>query len=285
MRLPKRPNKKFRKPRFDKYEYYFKSVQSPEADIDFLRRIYLARRGRPARSLREDFCAAFANCCEWVRRGPEQVAYGIDLDPEPLAYGKKHYLPLLKEEQQKRIHTLQMNVLSKKLPQTDLIAAMNFSYFIFKTRNLMKDYFRSCREHLRPNGILVLDCFGGSEAYDAHVEKTIIKKKVPVLVRGKTVMKNFEYQWDQAAFDPITNDAKFYIHFKVGSRLHARQFVYDWRLWSIPELRDILEEVGFKSTHVYWEGTDKKGSGNGIFREARRGEEAQSWIAYIVALK
>ena len=28
-------------------------------------------------------------------------------------------------------------------------------------------------------------------------------------------------------------------------------FVYHWRLWSIPELRDAMHEAGFKSTAVY----------------------------------
>jgi hypothetical protein len=28
-------------------------------------------------------------------------------------------------------------------------------------------------------------------------------------------------------------------------------FVYEWRLWSVPELRDAMDEAGFSKTQVY----------------------------------
>ena len=36
-------------------------------------------------------------------------------------------------------------------------------------------------------------------------------------------------------------------------------------MWSLPEIREILKEVGFKESHVYWEGTDEDGEGDGVF--------------------
>ena len=43
--------------------------------------------------MREDFCSAFALCCEWVRRNKDNRAYGIDLDIEPLDLRPRtHYL-------------------------------------------------------------------------------------------------------------------------------------------------------------------------------------------------
>ncbi len=62
-------------------------------------------------------------------------------------------------------------------------------------------------------------------------------------------------------------------------------FTYDWRMWSIPEIRDIMHEVGFRKTHVYWEGTAKDGSGDGNFTRVDHGEACQSWIAYVVGEK
>ena len=56
-------------------------------------------------------------------------------------------------------------------------------------------------------------------------------------------------------------------------------------MWSIPELRELLAEVGFKKTHIYWEGTNRKGFGNGIFTRTEKGEPCESWIAYVVAEK
>ena len=70
-----------------------------------------------------------------------------------------------------------------------------------------------------------------------------------------------------------------------GQKKNERVFTYDWRMWSIPELRDILFEVGFKKTHIYWEGTTKAGEGDGNFTRTEKGESCLSWIAYIAAEK
>ena len=62
-------------------------------------------------------------------------------------------------------------------------------------------------------------------------------------------------------------------------------FKYDWRLWTLPELSDILKEAGFKDVHVYWEGDDKEGYGNGEFTRVTEEENCEVWIAYIAARK
>ena len=62
--------------------------------------------------------------------------------------------------------------------------------------------------------------------------------------------EGFSYFWDQDSFDPVSNHAKFYIHFKRrGEARQDRVFSYDWRMWSIPEIRDIMEDVGFREVH------------------------------------
>ena len=38
-------------------------------------------------------------------------------------------------------------------------------------------------------------------------------------------------------------------------------FVYSWRLWSVPEIRDALDEAGFARTEVYSELLSADGSG------------------------
>ena len=48
---------------------------------------------------------------------------------------------------------------------------------------------------------------------------------------------------------------------------------------------DLLEEVGFKNTHVYWEGTNEDGEGDGNFVRVTQGEECESWVSYIVSEK
>lgn len=255
---------------FDKYELYHKAVQSCEGDVIFLRGVYKELRKKDAIVMREDFCGTFALSCEWVKLNPKFRAFGVDLDPEPIAYGREHYFSKLKPHQQARLDIREGNVMNPDLPSPDLAIAMNFSYFLFKTREALRAYFRNVHQSLRKDGVFVLDLFGGSLCFDANEEKT--------------VHKGFAYYWDQEGFDPATNEAVFHIHFKLdGQRKQERVFSYDWRMWSIPELREILAEAGFGTTHLYWEGTSKDGGGDGKFTRVEKGESCQSWIAYIAA--
>lgn len=261
--------KKAKKP-FDKYYWYTRAVQSPESDVEFLSDTYKELRGTQPEVLREDFCGGFALACEWVKANSKHRALGIDLDPEPIEYGRTHYLPKLTPGQQSRIQIYQQNVLSADVPPADVIAAMNFSYFLFKKRSELIAYFAQARRGLRRKGLFIIDCFGGSMAQEANEERT--------------KHRDFTYYWDQDSFDPVTNEGMFYIHFKLnGEKKRQKVFTYDWRIWTIPELRECLEEAGFQKTHVYWEGTTKSGEGDGKFTRTEKGEECESWIAYIVA--
>jgi hypothetical protein len=206
-----------------------------------------------------------------VKLNPRNEAIGVDLDPEPMAYGRQNYLAPMKPDQQRRVHLYERNVLHPNLPRADIALAMNFSYFCFKSREVMKLYFSNVFKSLNKDGVFFIDVFGGAQCQGA-IEDTIR-------------LKGFTYYWDQTGFDPISNEALFYIHFRVGGKKIERVFKYDWRLWTIPELREILADVGFKKTHIYWEGTARDGSGNGIFTRAEKGEACDSWIAYIVAEK
>ena len=87
----------------DKYELYEKSVQQPEADAALVARIYKQHFSREAQTLREDFCGTAAFACEWVKRSRENRAWGIDLDPEPLAWGKDRHIALLDPAQTERL--------------------------------------------------------------------------------------------------------------------------------------------------------------------------------------
>jgi SAM-dependent methyltransferase len=260
---------------FDKYQLYHESVQSPDDDMDFVDRVYAEAhgKGRTPQILREDFCAAFANCCAWVKRGDDRVAYGVDLDPEPLSYGRTHYLTRLTAAQQRRVHPLQDDVLNPRLPAADVICAQNFSYFIFKERKTLLSYFENALATLRDDGIFVLDCFGGSQCQES--------------IEDETPYEGFTYYWAQENFDPITHHAVFHIHFqRDGEAKREKVFTYDWRMWTIPEVRDALLEAGFRKVNVYWEGTTADGKGDGEYSLTETtNEECLSWLAYLVALK
>ena len=260
------------KKKFDKYWYYRHSVQSPEWEVRLMQKCYKQLKKKDAYLFREDFCFTFALSCEWVKLGELNRSFSIDIDNRPLKYGKQKYLSQLTTDQQKRVKMVHSNVLARNILKADIISALNFSYFIFKRREELKKYFSNCFKSLNSDGLLVLDCFGGTACLESNEEETNYG--------------DFIYYWDQKNFDPISHHALFYIHYKRrGEKKRERVFTYNWRLWAIPEIEDLLKEVGFRKTHIYWEGTDKKGEGNGVFTRKKKGEECESWVAYIVSEK
>lgn len=257
--------------RADRHVLYEKSVQSPETEIDFIDTTFHKLKGRHPSIWREDFCGTANNSCEWVRRRDTNIAYGVDIDPDVLAWGREHHVSGLDEHQAQRIHLIEGDVLRAQVPPVDAVLAMNFSYFIFKDRATMKKYFKRVYRGLKEDGVFFMDAFGGYEAFRVLEEST--------------KYKGYTYVWDQAKYNPITGDGTFHIHFKFkdGSRL-KEAFTYHWRVWTLPELIEMLEESGFKAT-VYWEGTDEDGDGNGVYTPAIEGDADAGWVAYLVATK
>jgi SAM-dependent methyltransferase len=260
----------------DRHQLYEFSVQCAEAEIDFVDETFKHLRKRKAQVLREDFCGTANVCCEWVKRGNNRHAIGIDLDPEVLNWGRDNNLARLSKKQRERITLLQQNVLEAKTEQPDIISAMNFSYWLLQERGTLKQYFKSVHAALKDDGIFFLDAYGG---YDSHKE-IVEEREIDDGGDG------FTYVWEQAAFDPITHAMKCHIHFVLpdGSKMR-KAFSYHWRLWTIPEIRDLLDECGFSNVTVYWQGWDKHGEPDGDFRPATSAIADAGWICYLTAEK
>ncbi|MBT8130869.1 MAG: class I SAM-dependent methyltransferase [Gammaproteobacteria bacterium] len=254
----------------DKHLLYEESVQNVEEEIKFLEQVYFDLRKRPAQTLREDFAGTTAAACEWIRNGDDRRAWAVDIDADVLSWGRQRHVNKLNAEQQQRIELVEGDVLEVNTPLSDMIVAFNFSYFIFKTRDTLRAYFERARKNLQPDGMFMLDCFGGSEAYEECEEDT--------------ELDDFTYVWDQDCFDPISANLQCFIHFHFpdGSKMR-KAFEYDWRLWTLPEIRELLQEAGFSKSTVYWEGFDEDGEGNDDYKPAERGDADPAWIAYIVA--
>ena len=256
----------------DRHELYEASVQNVEEECDFVTETFKTLRGRTPVSFREDFCGTASAACQWIRLDAKRTAIGVDLDSKVLDWGREHRLDKLSEEQRSRLTLIESDVTTVVAAPVDAVGAFNFSYFVFKTRAKMKEYFESVYRSLNSDGVFFLDAFGGYEAFEEMKEKT--------------KYDDFTYVWDQDRYYPVTGEIICHIHFKFpdGSKM-KKAFSYDWRLWTLPEILEMLEETGFHRPTVYWEGTDKDGDGDGVFTPERKGEADAGWIAYIVAEK
>lgn len=266
----------------DKHYLYSAAVQSVESDIDFFRRIYRRERGCPFRRLREDFCGTAALACDWVRRDASHEAWGVDLHGPTLEWGRAHYVPRLGRGAS-RLHLLEQNVLDVTRPKVDVVAALNFSYYTFETREAMRGYFRTARRSLDDGGILFLDAFGGTDSMSADHDR----RRIPASTAfDGTAIPAFTYEWEQARFNPIDHHMTCHIHFELrGGKRLRRAFSYEWRLWTLPELLELLRDAGFAECEVYVEGWDEEEDDtDGIFRRRIWFDNEGGWIAYIVAL-
>ena len=275
-----RPKKaKLAPPRFsaataDRHELYQLSVQNVESEIDFVDETFETLRGRKATTLREDFCGTGNTSCEWVRRRDENHAVGLDIDAETLGWGRTNNIGTLDESQRSRVRLEERDVREPgDAAGTDIVLAMNFSYWLFMTRDELRAYFQSVCDSLGDGGIFFLDHYGGSESMVEQEEE-------------RKIDAGFTYVWDQHRYEPITGkmDCKIHFHFKDGSKLRDA-FTYTWRLWTLPEIQELLIEAGFANVTVYWEGDDGDGEGNGEFTPETTGEADPAFVCYITAEK
>lgn len=257
----------------DRHDLYQQSVQCPEAEIDFLLEQFAALRRRTPRVIREDFCGTAYTACEWVRRDKKNRAIGVDLDAEVLQWGRERNVGKLGKTQRARISLLCADVLEANTPPVDAVLAMNFSYWVLRTRETAQAYFERVYQALEEDGLFFLDCYGGYEA--------------PKELKEKRKLDNFTYVWHQADFDPVSGEMECRIHFHFPDKSKLKKaFTYTWRLWTLPEIRELLAAAGFRATHIYWEQADEEsGEGNGEFKKVSRGDADPGWVTYIVAEK
>lgn len=264
--------KRRRKQTADRHRLYQASVQAPEADIEFFDSVYREHRGAAARDLREDFCGTALLSLTWVESGKRRRALGVDLDAATLEWGRAHNLAAVDEATRKRVRLVQADVRSVKRPKVDVACAMNFSFCVLKTRGELEAYLRAAFEGLRKAGVLVLELYGGTEAI------------VPIKERRE--VRDFVYTWEQETFNPINRHTRCHIHFELpGGKRVERAFSYDWRLWTIPELREALSAVGFASSGVYWETVNDDGEGTGEYVRTESQENQEGWLVYVVGIK
>jgi len=237
----------------DRHDCYELCVQSPRHVVAMLRGIH----GNEPAVLREDFCGTAAVARRWCEegagRGDGSRAVGVDLDGECLARAAR-----LAEVDGAGDRLLLLRADAVQTPPSkddgsDIVFVGNFSLGYIHERADLLTYLRHSRDRLLRGqggfggGVFICDLYGGAKQFQlGALDRTHMS-------RGAEVIK---YHWEHEEADPLTGLVTNSISFKVikDGELEQdlpRAFVYRWRLWSIPELTDALQEAGFTSTGVY----------------------------------
>lgn len=225
----------------DRFQLYELAVQAPDDEARFLRALHAAPHEQPL-VLGEDFSGAGAVARAWVRLFPGARAVCVDADAEPLT----RLLALAPPDGS--IVARCCDVLEAR-DKVDIIADFNFSICERTSRPDLLSYLRHARSRLRPGGVLAVDLYGGADAF--------IRGESAKELRSQE-LGGVRYVWEQREADATTGLVVNAMHFSVpvspGSRRRAvlrDAFIYRWRLWSIPEMRDAMTEAGFTSTEVH----------------------------------
>jgi len=264
----------------DLHTMYQHAVQAPETEVEFFEETYEKLRGKKALSMKEDFSGTCLLSVEWCKSDPERSSVCVDYCADTLAWGKEHNIDPAGADVANRMQIFQADVREVTEPKVDITCAMNFSFCIFKTRDELRNYFEKAREGIKDDGMLILDMFGGTECLDELEEETEMDEV------------DATYIWEHKSYNPINNDILCHIHFEFpdGSRMDEA-FTYDWRLWSLQEIKELLEEAGYSKVRIFWEifeeddEDDDELEGTGEFYEATEVENQESWQVYIVAEK
>lgn len=238
---------------WDIHSLYELCAQNPPRDAKLLRAIHADATRTPRKNLvlAEDFCGTAALSRAWCDLSPAFSAVAADIHAPTLNRARQL------STNHPRIKLIRADVRTVKDP-ADLIAVLNFSICELHARGDLVAYFKHARSRLaRRRGAFVCDLYGGADSYQTGLLDQTISPP-----RGHPASKDrILYSWEQRAADPLTARVVNAMHFDVrpggpksGTARHQvflDAFVYDWRLWTIPELREAMLEAGFKHTAVY----------------------------------
>jgi hypothetical protein len=218
----------------DRHDLYEICVQSPRDLAPMLRAIH----GASPRTLGEDFAGTAALSYLWVESDSDARAIAVDLEASALMRRRQH----------PRVARLVGDARAAGAEHPcDILFVGNFSIGYLHTRGELVGYLRHARSRLSARGVFVCDTYGGESAF--LVGDVTRDHRLP---DGRRV----RYTWEQREANPLTGMVTDVLHFQVdrGGDIELRlpdAFVYRWRLWSVPELRDAMAEAGFAATEIY----------------------------------
>ncbi|WP_432799320.1 hypothetical protein [Poriferisphaera sp. WC338] len=261
---------------------YQAAVQHPEAEAAFLERAYMHYfcDTRPT-LLREDFAGTCAISTAWVMLDEDNRALAVEIDEPTAVWADKQICHSLGERTEDVIILLD-DVMNISEPKVDIVASLNFSTLIYHTRQGMLTYLTHARQCLTDQGIVVLDLFGGKGATQIQQQSRRFTWHAD---------HNHEidamYIWDQKCYDPSNQRIDCRIHFKLDDEREIENaFIYDWRLWSLQALQELILEAGFASSEVWCDTYDPESQqSDGHYQPATVYPTREDWVAYLVAIK
>lgn len=268
------------KQRPHKLALYRRAVQHEWAEASFLIRTYTHYRKTEPLLLREDFAGTCAVASAWVSMSPDHQAMAIEAHGPTVKWAQRTANKELADAAGD-LHIVQADVLNIDSPKVDVTCALNFSTFIYHDRDALLAYFKAARRGLRRNGLMVLDAYGGPGAMRIGTQTRKLLPDKDDATSGGT------YHWEQRTFDPVTHRTECRIHFNPpdGRRLDSA-FIYHWRLWTLPELTELMLEAGFKTADVWCDMPDRDaGQSDGRYRRLKHMPAREDWVAYVVGVR
>lgn len=236
----------------DRHTLYEACVQRPGICAALLRGLW-GRSG--AGVLREDFCGTAAVSREWTKLGAGFEAMGVDLDAEVLEAGRARSVRTGVEGRVQLVSGDATAAAGAEDDATsaDVVYVGNFSIGEIHEREVLVRYLRASERRLRPDGVFVCDTYAGESAFrTGYAQRThAVEADVADGYRGIRV----HCIWEQREADLLNARVCNAIHFRVEQRGEVTHelfdaFVYRWRLWTVPELRDAMIEAGFARADV-----------------------------------
>lgn len=231
--------------------------------VHFIEELFSHARSRRPITLREDFCGTAHLASTWVRSGDGRAALGVDCDPNVLDWARRHNVDPLGRDAARL--PLRADDVMAVDDVADALVSLNFSHWVYHDRAALSAYVQHAYACIEPGGLFICDAFGGPASITPCIDER--------------PFGDFTYRWQQVSFDPITHRIRCAIHFAFRNGTEMRNaFSYDWRMWSLPEMQELLTDAGFGDIGIYFESEDG-------FIADFDAVDFEAWVAYLVALK
>ncbi len=273
----------------DPLALYRWAVQDPETHALLLEHVYeRVRGGRAPAVLREDFAGTSADSVAWVALADGRSAVAVDRDGATLAWARRRAEAILGEDVA-RVRFVEGDVGDvgpPEVPAADVLSALNFSVCYLHRRAALVAYLEHARRCLAPDGVLVLNLFGGDVSARVDRHRVTPAPRIP----GEAPAAPFEYAWEQRAWDAVAQVLDCRVHFQLdeghdGAPRELRDaFTYRFRQWGLAEMCEAVRDAGFADAQV-WRHTHDAATGEVFLGAVSSLAETGRWTAYVVALR